>query len=108
MIFLCQSNTACGQRSKSELSQWGLGVCPGPLTVAVDLTDRCMVGSPGETGLPETSGIATRAVQCPGQSPKSRISMFVKVQSSVEECDLHETEQLHQFPIISVGAQHFA
>lgn len=30
---------ACGQRSKSELSHWALGVCPEPLTVVVDLTD---------------------------------------------------------------------
>lgn len=30
---------ACGQRSKSELSHWALGVCPGPLTVVVNLTD---------------------------------------------------------------------
>lgn len=42
---------ACGQRSKSELSHWALGVCPGPLTVGVDLTERCVVGSLGETGL---------------------------------------------------------
>lgn len=103
---------ACGQRSKPELPHWALGVCPGPLTVAVDLTERCVVGSLGETGLRETSGIARRAAQCPGREacecPRPRISMFVKVQSPAEEHALRETEQLQQFPIISAGAQHFA
>lgn len=91
---------ACGQRAKSGLSPRAFGVCPGPLTIKVDLAEGGTTGSLGETGLCE-SHIQEEKNMNPSWP---RIS---KVPPPVEKCDLPETEQLHQFPIIPAGAQHF-
>lgn len=92
---------ACGQWAKSGLSLQALGVCPGVLTVKVDLAEGGTMGSLGETGLCESHVWKEKDMN----SSWPRIS---KVPHPVKECDLPETEWLHQFPIIPAAPQHFA
>lgn len=58
---------ACRQRSKSEPSHRALGVCPGPLTVAVDLRDVWWEVL-GKVGYEKT--LALQEEQCNGQEEK--------------------------------------
>lgn len=92
---------AYGQWAKFGLSPQALGVCPGSLTVKVDLAEGGAMGSLGETGVCESHVWEEKDM-----NPSwPRIS---KVPHPVKECDLPETEQRHKFPIIPAAAQHFA
>lgn len=100
-MFLYQWNVDGGQWGKSGFSPCALGVCPGPLAAKIHLAEGGTMGSVGETGLYE-SHVQEEKDMNPSW-PK-----ISKVPHPVKECDLPETKQLHQFPIIPAAAQGFA